>query len=305
MNPTMRSLTYLLIASASATFFSPLCPAQSPAPKPATPKAVVESDLLALETAITACALDTTYFVSLETLNDRSGGPTLDPLYDYLNHEGGTYVIRPTDGLFRTTRINLLTAFNAWGGPYVNYQPGNTQLGVLPYDQGSPLDPWGNPYLFYTPMGLVRGDIGAITLEYHADNFDRPTVACLGPDGVVSSDDVFRHFGTGIQPTAISSLRGPSVAYRTATNDFIVPNSQPIQIKGYNFSASQGTSEVRFGALDLTPHITAWSNTLISLQLPAGLHGEADITVVRSGAPTNKQRLTILANSTTDWLLYN
>ena len=120
---------------------------------------VALAEMVTLATQLEVCAIQTTYYVSLETLNDLSSDYLNTP-YDYINYEGGTFVIRPTEGRFRPQRINLLTAFNAWDGPYMNYQASQTQTGFTPYDRGSPLDPWGNPYYFFSPLGLLRGDSG-------------------------------------------------------------------------------------------------------------------------------------------------
>jgi hypothetical protein len=284
-----------------------------------------QAEMQSLADAESMCAVDTTYYVSLETLNDVSGPSTQTP-YNSLNNEGGTWVIRPARGLFQVNRVNLLTAFNPWQGPYVNYQQGKTQTGLSPYDQGSPLDPWGTPYYFFTPMGLVRGDEGVISLEFYGDFFDRYTLVSLGLDGVQSTDDLIYQFGGGITTFGISSVRlkgqavgaGSKHATRVGTvakalpagaplsgGTFQVPAGSQIVVRGLNFGATQGTAEVLWGSTPLT-QITAWSDREVGLTLPAGLIGTAALTLVRDGNPSLPATLVItkIVNATRYWTLY-
>ena len=127
-------------------------------------KSIAKSSMRNLALTLEICALDTTFYVSLETLNDI-GLESFNNPHDFINNEGGTFVMRPARGVFELQRRDLLKSFNRWQGPYINYQQGTTQTDPGPYDFGSPLDPWFTPYYFFSPLGLVRGDIGAVTQE--------------------------------------------------------------------------------------------------------------------------------------------
>lgn len=259
------------------------------------------ADMEALSSALAMCEIDTGYYVSLETLNDI--GMSANPVYDSLNYEGGTYVIRPDEGLFRNERVDLLTAFNPWFGPYITYQPGTVQEGTQPYDQGSPIDPWGHPYLFYSPLGLLLGDTGNVTIEYHGDQFDRYTIASLGWDSVMSEDDLFRQFGSGITSVRISSIVGSFAWY--SEPEFLAVAGSLIAIRGYNLATKAGEGTVFFGALELSDIVT-WGNNQIDLILPEGLEGNAPVTVEIGASTSNPLTLEILPpiTSATHWQLY-
>lgn len=266
-----------------------------------TNEIIALAEMQSLSSALDMCQIDTTYYVSLETLNDIGFSTT--PAYDFLNNEGGTYIIRPEEGEFRQNRIDLLTAFFPWQGPYITYQSGRTQTGAAPYDQGSPLDPWGNPYLFYSPLGLIRGDTGQVTLDFHGDQFDRYTIASLGKDGVVSSDDLFRQFGGSLSTIAISSVRGSSVTY--TNGEFSAIAGSDITIRGYGFGNSQGSSYVTLDSTQLT-NITRWTSREIDVTLPSEITGEKSITVHIGVSTSNSAAITISTppTSVTDWEFY-
>lgn len=280
-----------------------------------------QAELQALGNALDTCALTTLYYVSLETLNDINFAQS-PPTIDYLNFEGGTFVIPTALGRFSASRINLLTAPNAWSGPYINYQP-NRVAGVgSGYDVGSPLDPWGRPYLFFSPFGLLRGDTGSVTLEYYGDAFDRYTLVSLGQDGVVSSDDLWRQFGGTVSSFAVSSLRGPvtmsaargpvsrapgkSAIALTAAGEYTAPAGAEITIRGLNFGSVQTDATVWHGARQLTD-VRRWSDREIDVRLPAGSFGPAGVVVKRGAATTNSIVLTAVeAPACVDaaWTLY-
>jgi hypothetical protein len=260
-------------------------------------------ELSSLELALEIFAVDTGYYVALEALNDLDVTPT-NPPYDYIYYND-LRVVDINKGLFSPLVFSMTNPLPGWFGPYATYQPGKTQIGPSPYDEGSPLDPWGRPYYFFTPLGLVRGDTGAITLELYGDQFDRYTLVSLGPDGVVSNDDGIRQFGTGVSSLSLSSISGPDVFhlnYRTGTV-FVAANGATLTLKGYFFGSSQGTSKVRFGAVELTD-VTSWSSSYITVNLPLSAVGTELVTVQVGAAVSNGLQLTVNANSALDWEIY-
>lgn len=263
-----------------------------------------QQEMQNLETALVAAYLDIGYLVSLETLDDLSIFPTQKP-YDYINNGAGTFVLRPEIGFFETNPRNLLPV---WLGPYATYQPGTTQLSTMPYDQGTPLDPWNSPYYFFSPLGLIRGDTGAITQDFYADDFDRYTIVSLGPDGLMSGDDVIRQLGfsiSGVTGLAISSLAGPEVTTLLSITGsaFRAPEGAQVTINGYNMGATQGASQILFGATPLSG-VSAWSATAVTLQLPPGIFGTQTIKIQSGAAMSNGLQLTILANGAETWAEY-
>lgn len=286
------------------------------------------ADMRSLAQALELCAADTGFFVSLETLNDSTFRLPERP-YDYLHEGGGVWVIRPAVGRFEPQRRELPTTglFNAWRGPYINFQEGRVQTGPEPYDVGSPLDPWGMPYLFYTPLGLVRGDSGTITLEWHGDRFDRYMLVSLGPDGVVSGDDLTWVFGGSISAFALSSL-GPAVAagapapadvgdnvrlIDARARVFAAPAGAALTLRGLNLGASPEGARLFFGDVELTGAITDWrvaamlpqQRVEIDVQLPDDLRASGELCVRRGNAETNALTLVLPSpNAATHWRLW-
>ncbi|MGI8908702.1 MAG: IPT/TIG domain-containing protein [Candidatus Sumerlaeaceae bacterium] len=263
--------------------------------------AITLSEMQTIAQGLDTCLIDTTYYVSPEALND-TGNSTSTPTYNYLNDQGGTFVIVPDWGYFKPTRQNLITAFNNWEGPYLNYQPARTQTATTPYDQGSPLDLWGGPYYLFSPLGRLRGDTGTVTLEHYADTFDQYTLVSLGSDGVKSSDDVTYQFGGGITITALSSARSATSA---STTTLTAPANSPIVMRGVNLGATQSGAKVMWGVQELT-NITSWSSREIALTLPPATQGSAALVMQRGTATTNALSLTIFIPPTAanDWQLY-
>lgn len=256
------------------------------------------------------CALDTNYYVGTETLNDTSNSNS-NPIYNYINDQGGTYVIRPQEGAFLALRVNLLTAPLPWNGPYMTYQAGRTQTASTPYDVGCPLDPWGGPYYFFSPLGLLHGDNGTVTLDIYGDQFDQYTLVSLGPDGVKSGDDISFNFGATVTSFWLSSLRtqtgelaasSPQVA---AINGFTAVAGNSVIVRGLNLGATQSGAKVFWGGTELTG-VTSWSNRQVLVQLPSNVTGSAMVTVQRGASATNGLSLSISAPtaSARDWELY-
>lgn len=278
---------------------------------------VFSQEMPLLANALEICALDTTYYVPLEALNDVSD-PAALPNYDYIDHDSGTYVIKPDEGKFSASRVRLTQAYFRWRGPYVTFQPGRTQLGTEPYDQGTPLDPWGNPYYFFSPLGLLRGDSGTVTLELYGDQFDRYTIVSLGPDGTKSGDDLVYSFGTGVTLSAISSLRGPRVVQCTLgpwtrqnglpseSPDYVVASGSPLTVRGVNLFNEGGQAEVFWGSTRFADVLTTSPREIIVL-VPPMIEGTDELRVVVPGkAVTNPVRVQITSTSyAAHWQLYD
>ena len=246
--------------------------------------AVALSDMQTLANAEDICALDTNLYVSLETLNDLSSTP--DPASrDNVLANGGTYAVETWRGAFRPGgRMDLVNRTLAWGGPYVTFQSGRTQETVGPYDFGSPLDPWGTPYWFYTPLGLLRGDSGAVTLEGYGDQFGRYTIVSFGLDGVKSADDLTYQFGPGLSSFALSSLRGTGVTPPPAPNPaqvaWGVTSGNTITVRGINLGSTQGIGQVMFGAVELTG-VSRWTDREVDVTVPAALTAQGSLFIQR------------------------
>jgi hypothetical protein len=248
--------------------------------------------------ALEVCLLDTTYYVSLENLNDIS---SINPIraYDSIQDLGGPYVIIPSDGYF-LPRKNLATAFNAWNGPYVSYQTDQTQSATTPYDQGSLLDPWGNPFYLFNPLGLIRGDQGIITLELYGDQFDRYTIVSLGPDGVKSSDDLAYQFDGAVNGAHLTSLHGSGVVRTSPMESAPVYNvdaGTSLTLRGTNFGGPGAGKLVLFGPT-VMDDVTTWTNREITVNVPADLTGTDNFKVQLNSISTNIINATIAGGNT-------
>ncbi|MGC8740245.1 MAG: hypothetical protein ACP5UB_02165 [Candidatus Sumerlaeaceae bacterium] len=277
----------------------------------------VGQEMAILAAALDVCALDTGYYVALEALDDTSD-PLSYPSYNYIDDQGGSYVIRPWEGRFSSSLVKLADAAFAWRGPYVTYQPSRTQQTAGPYDRGSPLDPWGNPYYFFSPLGLLRGDTGSVTLELYGDQFDRYTFVSLGPDGVQSNDDLIYQFGPGLTVHAISSLRGSHVIPLTAGSymqflgkdesitQYRVASGSLLTVRGINLFDAQGHATVWWGSVELSDVVTT-SAREITVRVPDSLQG-TNLLRVRTpgGGETNSIRTDfVIFTPACDWMLYD
>ncbi len=261
-------------------------------------------DMQSLETGLTAVALDTGYFVALENLDDSAEADVTLP-HDDINQGGGAWVIRPERGRFEEVRVVFRPAPFGVGGPglwpsggYVVFQRG-IQTGPTPYDVGSPLDPWGTPYFFFSPLGLIRGDSGALTQEFYGDAFDRYALVSFGQNRVFGGgDDLVRLMGVGVTRLAISSIVGPSVVVRNspAGSDFAAPHRAEITLRGYRLGAEQGDSKVFHDSVELSA-VLAWSSTAVTLRLPDGHFGAGALTVRVAGETSNALQLLVLPNA--------
>jgi hypothetical protein len=258
-----------------------------------------------LATALDMCALDTGYYVSLATLNDIPTASTPDTPWDYINYKGGTFVLRPDDGRFLPVRINLLSAYDPWSGPYINFQPGQYQTAATPYDQGSPLDPWGDPFYFFSPLGLLRGDSGAVTQELYGDAFDRYTIVSLGADGVMSGDDLIYEFDSGVSVTALTSVRGQAASIIQNGTAFSAPAGATVTVRGVNLGASQGSSRLFLNELALNA-VQSWSDREIVVTLPSTPLVQGALTLRQGSFVSNPLNLTVTGgeNAAKGWRLY-
>lgn len=272
-----------------------------------TNSVVAQQEMQTLADGMDLCALDTTYYVSLENLNDLSQTNTTNP-YDSIQNMDGVYTIIPSIGTFSTQRRNLATAFNAWNGPYVTFQQGRTQTDTTPYDQGSPLDPWGNPYYLFNPLGLIRGDQGIITLELYGDQFDRYTIVSLGPDGIVSGDDVIRQFGTALQGVYLTSLSGSDVTLTSPPDGsptYDVAAGTTLTLRGLNFGPPAENKHVVFGTT-VIEEVVSWTTREVTVRVPVVLAGTDGFAIQIGTSNTNSITATITGSHTKveDWSEY-
>lgn len=267
----MRPCRHLAIVAAALFATASPCGAQ-----------IATAEMQTIAQAMTAAELTTTWYFVPEALDDGSN-PSANPAYQYINDQGGPFVIKPNEGRFRASRVAQTVSILGWDGPYATYQLGRIQTGTTPYDQGTPLDPWGSPYYFHSPLGLLRGDTGQTTLEVYGDQFNAYTLVSLGPDGVKSSDDLFYQFGAVVTVFSISSLRtlgGPPSSPLTA------PAGTPIAIRGVNLGASQSGATVWLDSLPITD-VLSWSNREVSVTLPSALETSGTLRIERAGNFTN------------------
>lgn len=284
-------------------------------------------NMQALAQAEETCAIQTGYFVALEALNDTGNDLSYIP-WDFINYGGGSYVLRPDDGYFLTSRRTFsfdFLGFPYWGGPYLTYQSGTTQTGDTPYDKGSLLDPWGNPYYFYSPLGLLRGDTGKVSaMELYGDAFGTYTIVSHGPDGVMSDDDLARSLGVGISYAVLTSLRGPGVTAGTGAGagkpgaktaaahapslplTFTAKTDSPVTLRGQNLGAPAADAHVTFDGAALDT-VTTWTTRAIQFTFPPALGGKSGaLAIQRGAASTNALSVSITAppNAITEWALY-
>lgn len=264
------------------------------------------AEMQTMANALEVCALDTDRYVALENLNDISAINNVRP-YDSIKDLGGVYTIIPQDGFF-LPRKDLTVGPLSWQGPYVSFQSDRTQTDPDPYDVGSPLDPWGNPYYLFNPFGLIRGDLGMITLELYGDSFDRYTIISLGPDGVKSSDDIPYVFGPGVTSTRLTSLHGSGVVQTSAALDpptYDVEAGTTLTLRGFNFGSPSPDKTVRFGDVMLED-VSSWNNREVQVKVPETLSGVNTFSLQLGSGSTNSITATITNGNTAvqDWASY-
>lgn len=261
-----------------------------------------QTELLTLANAMELVFIDTNYLTTLENLNDL-GSPTFSIPYDYISDEDGALVIDAFDGRFRDPpRLDLLTrplGLN-WQGPYVNIQLERTETDPpFAYEEGTPLDPWGRPYLFYSPLGLIDPVAQTITLEHHQDIFPTFTIASLGQDGIVSSDDLSRSVGgLTVQMTSISSVRIYSSQTRRGGYELVV--------NGYRFGSTQGAGGILVNSAPIDGPIVQWSSTQVRVDIDALPPDNAVISLETDNGATVAYEGFLVEGATgvEDWMLY-
>lgn len=260
---------------------------------------IAQQEMAVMANAMETVVIDTTRYVSLENLNDIVGVNTVRP-YDSIRDQGGVYTIIPQDGFFLPTRTDLTRIEPGWNGPYVSFQLDRTQTDPTPYDLGSPLDPWGSPYYLFNPFGLIRGDLGTITLELYGDQFDRYTIVSLGADGIMSSDDIVREFGPGVTSTRLTSLRGDGVTLVSAPTDppaYEVEAGTVVTLRGLNFGPAAENKFVRFDDT-VIQEIHSWTTREIQITVPTTLTGPGHFSLLLNGSSTNTIHATITGGDT-------
>ena len=164
------------------------------------------ADMNAVVTAMQFAYLDTTYWTSIENLNDQIATFPLANPFDDINDKGGARVLDPRTGRWTPERKNLVGAFFPWRGPYLSIQQGRISIDGDGYDPGTLLDLWGTPYYLFTPLGLARPDEGTITLDLYGDEFHQFAIVSLGPDREKSRDDLVVFFGSAPVVLSASSV---------------------------------------------------------------------------------------------------
>jgi hypothetical protein len=251
------------------------------------------ADMAAMRDAEIAAYLDTGYLFSLEDLNDLLS-PWTYYYFDDIMWGGGAQVISTLTGRYEPTRVDVRWPPHLWEGPYVTYQQGHFSTDGAGYDPGTPLDPWGNPYYLFTPLGLVKPTQGTLTLELYGDTFDRYAIVSLGPDGVVSDDDVILRFEG-------APFYLPTRTVISSVNPATASPGQRVTLRGYNFGAPQGSSRVELGGRPLTT-VVSWGDRSITFVVPSdGSSGQ--VVVVR---PTERSNPFLLQVRTAarHWALY-
>jgi hypothetical protein len=261
---------------------------------------VAQLELQTLANQMVVVHIDTNWFTTLENLDDLPS-PTTTRLHDYINHLGGALVIDPYTGRFpNPPRLDLLNRPPglSWQGPYVTYQPNRIDDANSLYDEGTPLDPWGRPYLFYSPLGLVVPRSQSIELTGYQDSFDSYTLVSLGPDGVVSGDDLIRTIaGFPIAVPSISSVRIGPPADKSAAWE--------LRVKGYRFGATRGSGVLLRDGLPLEP-IATWTDTLVTAPLAdVPPPGTVFTLAPETGTPAQFEGFLIESpTAVADWVLY-
>jgi len=237
--------------------------------------------------------LDTTYYVSIENLNDLVA-VSQEPAYEAIGDGGGTPVLSPSTGLFKAAREDLVSGnpLKHWQGPYLNFDSNRVDGPASSYDPGTPLDRWGTPYYLFGPHGLIRPPLGDRGPEFYGDQFDTFAIVSLGPDGTTSGDDLIRVFGPS--PTALTlSQASPGSAQPGET----------VELRGYNFGNSQASSQVLLGTTPLSG-IASWSDRTIHFTAPSQ-ETTGTLTVKVGTAQSNGVPFeVILVLNASDWTLY-
>jgi len=253
---------------------------------------LTELEMAILVDAETTVFIDTSYYVSIENLNDLLS-PDVTYWFDYIGEGGGTAVLDLATAFFKPERQDLTYLPHLWRGPYVSFAPERITVSGAGYDPGTLLDFWWHPYYLFSPAGLVRPPSMSITQELYGDVFDAWAIVSLGPDGMKSSDDIIRQFGVPPTTLIITSLSTPQATY-----------GDRVTIRGYNLGASQGTSQVLLNGVPVST-VESWASREIIFRVTEGM-ASGNVVVAVDGYESNPVGLTILAPSSNValWFLY-
>jgi hypothetical protein len=247
---------------AAAAFIPAVFLTLNSAAEKGTDSEITLADMNAIATAMQYAFLDTTYWTSIENLNDFIASSPPANSFDNIDDKGGTRVIDPRTGQWTPDRKNLIGAFFPWRGPYLSIQPSRIAIDGAGYDPGTLLDFWGTPYYLFTPMGLARPDEGTITLDLYGDQFHQYAIVSLGPDGVMSGDDFTVFFGSA-----------PAVLSASSVSPARASKGKQVTIRGYKFGAAQGANRVLIDEREVQT-IESWSDRAIVFsttnQTPSG-----------------------------------
>jgi type II secretory pathway pseudopilin PulG len=251
------------------------------------------AELQTLADAMEWVYLDIGYYVSIENLDDLL---TNNPVHDFdnIDQNTGTWVIDLTTGMFYPDKRDLTHPPLLWQGPYVTCQQNRITLDGGGYDRGTLLDYWGTPYYLFSPAGLVRTDQHTITQELYGDYFDLFAIVSLGPDGIKSSDDLYRTFG--VPPTRLVMT---SISNQTAYP------GDTVSIRGYNFGTPGKLDPVLYLNERPVNTIISWGDRLIEFTVPPDAES-GNLKVVRDSENSNTIFLTVLEIPTSahKWTLY-
>ncbi len=250
------------------------------------------ADMNAIVTAMGLARLDTTYYTSIENLNDFIASSPPRNAFDDIDDRGGTRVIDPRTGRWTPDRKDLVGAFFSWKGPYLSVQSSRISIDGDGYDPGTLLDFWDTPYYFFTPLGLARPDEGTITLDLYGDRFHQYAIVSLGPDRKKSGDDIVVFFGSP-----------PSVLSASSVTPATASKSTRVTIRGYKFGSTQGSSRVVINDREIDT-IESWSDREIVFntthRTPSGPL-QVDVNGRRTG-PT--LRFDLLLSADPVWPMY-
>lgn len=248
--------------------------------------------------ALEVCYIDIGYCVSIENLNDLPGGTPIKE-YDNINQLGGTPVIDISTGLFKPGLLDLTKAPHLWLGPYITYQPSRVSDSGAGYDPGTLIDFWNKPYYFFSPLGLLLPDSRSVSLDLYGDYFDRYAIVSLGPDGVVSDDDIVSFFGGAPTKTVISRASPPE-AYAGDT----------ITVRGYNLGSAKSHGRIFPGSIYLgdkqMSEIISWSDRSVSFKLSENAES-GDLKIISQGSESNTLHFKVLNKTSRvqiPWELY-
>src|SRR4030042_6209100 len=75
---------------------------------------------------------------------------------------------------------------------------------------------------------------------------------------------------------------GPAISYITPTGG----TGDLVQIQGYDFGSSRGSSAVLFGSVPATSYVS-WDNQHVLVRVPAGVSGTIEVRVVTAAGQSN------------------